>query len=148
MSFTVTTCHFLCKWRSTNHSFDVYLHKHVHYNAVHEFPTRCAQHYLLCFYLILWVILPTCMSVHHMHGCCLQRLKECTIYPGARVTDIWAIIWVLGIKPGCSGRESSALKHRTISLAPNLVFLKNKNKNRQWTTAWDYSMNLCFIYTF
>lgn len=75
-SFTVTICHFLCKWSPINHSFDVHLHKQIHCNIAHSPPcVLCTTPTTLLVYIWFYLYF-ACMHVYHMHACCLQKLKD------------------------------------------------------------------------
>lgn len=51
--------------------------------------------------------LPIGMSLHHLW--CPQRSENVIRYPETGVTDGYAIVWVLGIKPRSSARIASSL---------------------------------------
>lgn len=69
-------------------------------------------------------ILPTCMTVYHVHAQFKQRPEEGSGPSGNGVkTLLWASMWLLGIEPKSSGRTVSAFKCCAITPAPRRHFL-------------------------
>ena len=56
-------------------------------------------------------VLPTCMSVHHVHSWCPQRPEDSVKSSGTGATDDCKPLWKLGIDSGSSGRADSTLNH-------------------------------------
>lgn len=45
-------------------------------------------------------------TVHHIHECSSQAGQKKASYPlELELEKLWAVIWVLEVKPKCSGRE-------------------------------------------
>lgn len=64
-------------------------------------------------------VLPTCMSVYHVHGWSMRRSEEVIGFYRMRVmmvVRLWSIMWLLGIKPGSSSTATNLqlLKHLSI----------------------------------
>lgn len=63
------------------------------------------------FIFYLYGCFATCVSMHHMHACCLQRPEVGVRSLGNRITDNLSTTWMLGLKCQLSGKAANALKH-------------------------------------
>lgn len=70
------------------------------------------------FIFYLYGCFATCVSMHHMHACCLQRPEVGVRSLGNRITDNLSTTWMLGLKCQLSGKAANALKHWPISSVP------------------------------
>lgn len=77
-------------------------------------------------YLFLYFgfFLPACISVHHTADATVSQADPLDW----SYWWLWAVILMLWIEPGFSGRAASALNHRTISSVFQRVFLSMKLK--------------------
>lgn len=67
-------------------------------------------------------ILSMCVSVCHTRACCPQRSEERVQFLGTGIIYcLWALMWVLGIKPRCLGRAVNSFNLWTIYLSPFLL---------------------------
>ena len=97
-----------------SHCVCIYIHTHTHVCVYGEYVCKCelicicmcrdqrltraSFSILILFNIYLYVCLPACMHVHHMHAQCLQRSKE-----GIRSLELER--QADGYEPPCRARE-------------------------------------------
>lgn len=74
-------------------------------------------------------VLLTCVYVYHVPSLSEAASRGCQVSCDWSFGPLWAIILVLGIKPGSSVRETNALNHRANFSAPCYQFLILCSKN-------------------
>jgi hypothetical protein len=103
----------LCLWKSKKSTLSVFL------NCSPSFFYSCMWVYIYIF-CMCGCVPCACMTFHyHEHSWCSQRSEENIWFPWDwNYVQLWAALWVLGIKPWSSGRIASALSLWAISPAP------------------------------
>jgi hypothetical protein len=86
---------------------------------ISTFPHKSGPFLFLILFLFIWLMLPVCMYVHHLHAWCPWRAGKVVGFSG--VTVGW---WVLGIQSRSSRRAASAYKRCVIHLASSFLLSK------------------------
>ena len=80
----------------------------------------------VCLCLNTPVVLPACMSVHHLYSMPSKSKRGCWISWDWSYGQLWAAVWVLGTKPSSFGRTASALNCWAITPASKIKSKNNK----------------------